>query len=38
MHLVIIGNGVAGTTAVFTIGPRELDAEITVIRWGACLV
>jgi hypothetical protein len=38
MHLVIIGNGVPGTTAAFTMGSRELDAEITVIRWGACLV
>jgi thioredoxin reductase len=29
---VIIGNGVAGTTAAFTIQQRELDAETTVIR------
>ena len=31
MHFVIIGNGVAGTTAAFTIREREPDAEITLI-------
>ncbi|MDQ2948745.1 MAG: NAD(P)/FAD-dependent oxidoreductase, partial [Acidobacteriota bacterium] len=31
MHFVIIGNGVAGTTAAFAIREREPDASITLI-------
>ena len=31
MHFVIIGNGVAGTTAAFAIREREPDASVTLI-------
>lgn len=31
MHFVIIGNGVAGTTAALTLRQRELKADITMI-------
>jgi NAD(P)H-nitrite reductase large subunit len=31
MHYVIVGNGVAGITAAFTLRDRESDARITVI-------
>ncbi len=31
MHFVIVGNGVAGITAAFTLRERDADARITVI-------
>ena len=31
MHFVIIGNGVAGTTAALTLRQREPKAEITMV-------
>jgi protoporphyrinogen oxidase len=31
MHYVIIGNGVAGITAAFTLRKRDPHAQITVI-------
>lgn len=36
MHYVIIGNGVAGITAAFTLRQRESRARITVILVSYC--